>query len=70
MPLTGVAFIVVGIIGFSISGELKSADEPVSEIVDFYVDKKDSVQLGAIAGVVAGLLLIFFDPRTATGDPP
>ncbi|MBA3437095.1 MAG: DUF4386 family protein [Thermoleophilaceae bacterium] len=60
VPLTGVAFILVGIIGFSISGEPKSADEPVREIVDFYVDKKDSVQIGAIAGVVAGLLLIFF----------
>ncbi len=60
VPLTGVAFILVGIIGFSISGEPTSADEPVREIVDFYVDKKDSVQLGAIAGVVAGLLLIFF----------
>jgi len=59
-PLTGVAFVVVGIIGFSISGEPKSADDPVKEIVDFYVDKKDSVQIGAIAGVVAGLLLIFF----------
>ena len=60
VPLTGVAFIVVGIIGFSISGEPKSADEPVREIVDFYVDKKESVQISAIAGVVAGLLLIFF----------
>jgi hypothetical protein len=59
-PLTGVAFVVVGIISFSISGEPKSADEPVKEIVNFYVDKKDSVQISAIAGVVAGLFLIFF----------
>lgn len=59
-PLTGVAFVVVGIIGFSISGEPTSADEPAREIVDFYVDNKDSVQIGAIIGVVAGLLLIFF----------
>jgi len=60
VPLTGVAFILVGIIGFIISGEPKSADEPMKDIVDFYVDNKDSVQLGAIVGVVAGLLLIFF----------
>jgi len=59
-PLTGVAFVVVGIISFLISGEPKSADEPVKEIVNFYVDKKDSVQISAIAGVVAGLFLIFF----------
>ena len=60
VPLTGVAFILVGILGFIIGGEPKSADEPVGEIVDFYVDNKDSVQLGAIVSVVAGLLLIFF----------
>jgi len=59
-PLTGVAFVVVGIISFLISGEPKSADDPVKEIVNFYVDKKDSVQISAIAGVVAGLFLIFF----------
>ena len=60
VPLTGVAVIVVAIIGFAIAGEPKSADEPVREVVDYYVENKDSVQIGAIAQVVAGLLLIFF----------
>jgi hypothetical protein len=60
VPLTGVAFFVVGIVSFIIGGEPKSANEPVGEIVDFYVDNKDSVQVGAIVGAVAGLLLIFF----------
>ncbi len=60
VPLTGVAFVLVGIIGFAISGEPKSVDDPVREIVDFYVDNKDSVQIGAIIQVLAGLLLIFF----------
>ncbi len=60
VPLTGVAFIAVVIIGFIIGGEPKSADEPAREIVDFYVDNKDSVEIGAIAAAVAGLLLIFF----------
>jgi hypothetical protein len=59
-PLTGVAFVVVGIIGFIVGGEPKSADEPVADVVNFYVDNKDSVQAGAVIGVVAGLLLIFF----------
>jgi hypothetical protein len=59
-PLTGVAFVVVGIIGFAIGGEPKSADDPAREIVDFYVDNKDSVQIAAALSVVAGLLLIFF----------
>jgi hypothetical protein len=60
VPLTGVAFIVVGILSFIIGGEPKSADEPVNEIVDFYKDNKDSVQIGAFGGVIAGVLLIFF----------
>jgi len=60
VPLTGVAFIVVGIISFIIGGEPKSADEPVNEIVEFYVDNEDSVQIGAVGGAIAGVLLIFF----------
>jgi hypothetical protein len=60
VPLTGVAFVVVGILSFIIGGEPKSADEPVNEVVNFYVDNKDSVQIGAIGGAVAGVLLIFF----------
>ncbi len=60
VPLTGVAFILVGILGFTLSGEPISADKPVAEIVDFYVDKKTSIQISAIAAVVAGLLLIIF----------
>lgn len=74
VALTGVAFFVLGIIAFVIGGEPKSADEPVAEIVDFYKDNKDSVQLGSIVGVVAGLLLIFFGAylrtvlRTAGGE--
>ena len=60
VPLTGVAVILVAIIGFAIGGEPKSADQPATEIVEFYVDNKDSVQIGAFAQVLAGLLLIFF----------
>jgi hypothetical protein len=59
-PLTGVAFVVVGIIGFIIGGEPKSADQPVNEVVNFYLDNKDSIEIGAILGVGASVLLIFF----------
>ena len=58
--VTGVAFVVVGIISFAVGGEPESADKPVNEVVAFYVDNKDSVQIGAILTAVAGLLLIFF----------
>jgi hypothetical protein len=59
-PLTGVAFVVLVIISFIIVGEPPSADDPVDEIVDHYIDNKDSVQIGAFLGTVAGTLLIFF----------
>jgi hypothetical protein len=59
-PLTGVAFVVVGIIGFIVGGEPKDADRPAQEIVQWYVDNKDSAQAGAVIGAAAGLLLIFF----------
>ena len=60
VPLTGVAFVVVGFISFVIAGEPKSADDPVNEIVKFYVDNKDSVEVGAIVGMAATVLLVFF----------
>jgi hypothetical protein len=60
VPLTGVAFIVLGIVSFIVGGEPKSADEPVREIVKFYVDNKDSVEAGAFIGVAATVLLVFF----------
>jgi hypothetical protein len=60
VPLTGVGFIVVGIVSFIVGGEPKSADHPVREIVNFYVDNKDSVQAGAFIGVAATVLLVFF----------
>jgi Domain of unknown function (DUF4386) len=60
VPLTGVGFIVLGIVSFIVGGEPKSADHPVREIVGFYVDNKDSVQAGAFIGVAATVLLVFF----------
>jgi hypothetical protein len=60
VPLTGVGFIVLGIVSFIVGGEPKSADEPVREIVNFYVDNKDSVEAGVFISVGAAVLLIFF----------
>ncbi len=60
VPLTGVGFVLLGIISFIVGGEPKSADEPVGEIVDYYVDNKDSIQASAFIGVAATLLLVFF----------
>ena len=60
VPLTGVGFVLLGILSFIVGGEPKSADEPVREIVNYYVDNKDSIQVGAFIGVAAILLLVFF----------
>jgi hypothetical protein len=60
VPLTGVGFVVLGIVSFIVAGEPKSADEPVREIVNYYVDNKDSIEVGAFIGVAAILLLVFF----------
>jgi hypothetical protein len=60
VPLTGVAFIVVAIIGFIVGGEPKDASHPATEIADWYIDNKDSVEVGAFIGVAATVLLVFF----------
>jgi hypothetical protein len=58
--LTGVAFVVVAIIGGIIGGEPPDAESPVQEIVDHYADNKTSIQVGAFVGVAAMVLLVFF----------
>ncbi|HSJ17735.1 MAG TPA: hypothetical protein VK920_06550 [Solirubrobacterales bacterium] len=58
--LTGVAFVVVAIIGGIIGGDPPDAESPVQEIVDHYADNKTSIQVGAFVGVAAMVLLVFF----------
>ena len=43
VALTGVAFLVLALVGLAIGGEPPDADENAREIVDFYVDNKDAV---------------------------
>ena len=60
VPLTGVAFIVLAIAGFIVGGEPPDANEPVQEIVDFYVDDKDSIIAGVFLLGLATVAFIFF----------
>jgi hypothetical protein len=60
VPLTGVGFIVLSIISFAIMGEPKSADEPVDEIVDYYLDNKDAIMVSTFVGVAGAALFVFF----------
>lgn len=59
-PLTGLLFVVVVIVSFALGGEPPDADDGAAEIVDWYVDNKDSVIASAIVGTLAALLLVFF----------
>lgn len=60
VPLTGVGFIIVLFVSFAIGGEPESADEGAAKVVEWYVDNKDEATVGAVLGVPAALLLIFF----------
>jgi hypothetical protein len=60
VPLTGIAFIVLLFVSFIVQGEPKDAKHPVNEIVGWYADNKDSAEIGAFIGMVAGAVLIFF----------
>ncbi len=60
VPLTGLAFFVLAIVGFMISGDTPDPGDPAQEIVDFYVDNEGSQVLGAILTALAGTLLVFF----------
>lgn len=60
IPLTGVGFIVVAIVSFIVGGEPKDASHPAREIVEWYIDNKDAVQISAFIGMAATVLLVFF----------
>lgn len=69
-----VGFVAVVILAFAIGGEPPDADSPASEIVEHYVDNKDSVIAGALLADLAALLLIFFAnllrrTLSVAGDP-
>ena len=60
VPLTGVLFVVLLIVSFAVAGEPPDADEPVTEIVEHYVDNDDAIWASTIIGGLALLSLLFF----------
>jgi hypothetical protein len=60
VPLTGIVFFVLLVISFIVAGEPKDATHPPQEIANWYLDNKDSAEIGAFIGTVAGAVLIFF----------
>jgi hypothetical protein len=60
-PLTGAAFVIVVVIGFIVAGEPPEAkDSTAQEIVNHYVDNKDSTIAGAFLAGLAAVFLVFF----------
>jgi len=61
VPLTGVVFLVVVIVGFMISGEPPDPkDDSAQKLVDFYVDNKSSLMAGTYLEGLAAALVVFF----------
>jgi hypothetical protein len=60
VPLSGAIFVVLVIVGFLIGDEPPDANDPVQEIVDFYVDNKDSIEVGAFLVSLGVVFFIFF----------
>jgi hypothetical protein len=59
-PLTGVAFVVLVIIGFLAGGEPPEADSDAAEIVEHYVDNEGAVIAGALIVGIAATFFVFF----------
>ena len=60
VPLTGLVFIVLLIVGFIVMGEPPDAEDPVQEIVDFYQDDKDSIEAGVFLLALGTVFFVFF----------
>ena len=60
VPLTGILFAVLLIVSFIVQGSPKSADKPAREVVQWYLDNKDSAEASAFIGTLAAVALVFF----------
>ena len=66
-PLTGVLFVAVSLVSFAIVGEPPDVKEDsVQEIVAFYSDNSDSIQLGSALAALAGALAVIFGAYVRT----
>jgi len=60
LPLTGVLFVVLLLVGFAVQGDPPDADSDVAEIVEHYADNKDAIWASASIILAAATSLLFF----------
>lgn len=60
VSLTGVLFVVLTVVSFVIGGEPPDADDPVGEVVEFWVDNDAQNMAGAVIEGLAAVSLLFF----------
>jgi hypothetical protein len=59
-PLTGVLFVVVLIVAFTVTGEPPDTDEGAPAVVEFYDDNSGSVSFGSAIQALAAVIFLFF----------
>ena len=65
VPLSGIVAVAVIFAAFAISGETPSTDAPLNEVVDFYNDHKDDLQLTGALLALGALFFTFFSTTLA-----
>lgn len=61
MALTGLAFVIVGVVSFAIVGDVPTpSDDSAREIVAFYEDNGTQVGVGSVLACLAGVLFVAF----------
>jgi Domain of unknown function (DUF4386) len=60
IPLAGVLFIVLAVVGGAIAGEPPGADDPAEEIVSHYVDNDSAIMVGTLITMIGILFFLVF----------
>ena len=59
-PLTGVAFVILLVISFIVSGSTPDPDDSAQKVVSFYKDNDTKEIVSALIGAYAALFFVFF----------
>lgn len=60
VPLTGVLFVILTVVGFLVGGEPPDADDPIDEVVEYWVDNDSAAMVGSVLHALGAVALIFF----------